>query len=528
MDLAIQNFRGIRKVNPVVDVVSGAVLSAVTCRNTELRYTEKGNNVGIFTAAGNQIVSACPNKIIGQWESVQNRVTYRFVYAVDDTQGYIYLFDEVEGTYTALKSGLTVTGAANAITIANGFYDWFVFSNGVDPYIAINMQQKSESDRVKEIDAKDAEERTIRGLCLESYDGRLVTNCQNRIHWSKTQDIFTWGTSDPDLTTEPAYQELDRDVTAMAYYNNSLIVFTDSYSVAYTGNPGDATSFQRSGASGGGCASFKSVIKFDNKLFYFDAKAKNVFAYYLIDVGQTRPTNGLADNVIEFFDQIDTTRLDEIETVSFVDGDRSEIWFKLPYLNGDRILIYDYLKSEWVERQAEDNIRALMPTGSVFYSASGKNILREYQTSNFADEFIGAEYLANIINVGSDSNMKVPKMPLILTLDFNQENDFFIELTYDDNPERKQTKRVVKTSEGYLIWALSSDDENGGLWAKDKNDAAGGMWFDKNRNTVMFNLAGLRHFKQLQIRIYTSEAGQEFGIKRLELKRVKVKTKTLG
>ena len=174
----------------------------------------------------------------------------------------------------------------------------------------------------------------------------------------------------------------------MAYYNNSLIVFTDSYSVAYTGNPGDATSFQRSGASGGGCASFKSVIKFDNKLFYFDAKAKNVFAYYLIDVGQTRPTNGLADNVIEFFDQIDTTRLDEIETVSFVDGDRSEIWFKLPYLNGDRILIYDYLKSEWVERQAEDNIRALMPTGSVFYSASGKiscaNIRRRILPTNLS------------------------------------------------------------------------------------------------------------------------------------------------
>ena len=52
MDLAIQNFRGIRKVNPVVGVVSGAVLSAVTCRNIRLRYTEKGNNVGIFTAAG--------------------------------------------------------------------------------------------------------------------------------------------------------------------------------------------------------------------------------------------------------------------------------------------------------------------------------------------------------------------------------------------------------------------------------------------------------------------------------------------
>lgn len=73
MDLAIQNFRGIRKVNPVVDVVLGAVLSAVTCRNTGLRYTEKGNNVGIFTAAGNQIVSTCLNKIIGQWKSMQKQ-----------------------------------------------------------------------------------------------------------------------------------------------------------------------------------------------------------------------------------------------------------------------------------------------------------------------------------------------------------------------------------------------------------------------------------------------------------------------
>lgn len=62
--------------------------------------------------------------------------------------------------------------------------------------------------------------------------------------------------------------------------------------------------------------------------------------------------------------------------------------------------------------------------GQRFLFRKRQNILREYQTSNFADEFIGAEYLANIINVGSDSNMKVPKMPLILTLDFNQENDF--------------------------------------------------------------------------------------------------------
>lgn len=528
MDLAIQNFRGIRKVNPVVDTVGQAIISAAACRNVELRYTEKANNVGIFTVDGNRVVASCPHKVVDQWESVQNRVSYHFVYAVDDTQGYLYLYKQDDGSFSELKSGLSVIPTANGITIANGFYDWFVFTNGVDPYVAINMQQELESERVKEIDATDAEGRTIRGLCLEAYDGRLVTNCQNRVHWSKTSDIFTWNTSDPNLTTEPAYQELDRDITAMAYYNNSLIVFTDSYSVAFTGNPGDAANFNKSGATGGGCASYKSVIKFDNKLLYYDHRARNVFAYYLIDSGQTRPTNGLADNVIEFFDGINTNRISEIEVVSYINGDRSEIWFKLPYLGRDKILIFDYLKSEWVERQGQDDIKAVKAIGNALYSASGNDILREYFTGNFNGEFIASEYVTNIINVGSDSNMKVPKMPLIITLDYGVENDFYIELTYDDNPERRQLKRVVKTLKGYLIWAKSADDETGGLWAVDANDAAGGMWYDKNRNTVMFNLAGLRHFKQLQMRIYTAEAGQQFGIKRLELKRVKTKTKTLG
>lgn len=526
MDLAVQNFRGIRKVNPTVDLNSQQIISAVTCRNVELQYTDKNNNVGIFTSAGNKVIATCPHKIIGQWESVQNRVTYHFIYAVDDKQGYIYLYNSTEDTFTEMKNGLTVTSVANAITMAVGFYDWFVFTNGVDDYVGICMDQKI--DKVKNLNAQDAEGRNIRGLCLVAYDGRLATNSQNRIHWSKTSDIFTWNTSDPELTTAPAYQELDRDVTALAYYNDTLVAFTEDYSVAFKGNPGDAANFEKSGATGGGCASFKSTLKVDNKLLYFDYKARNVFAYYLIDTGQTRPTNGIADNVIEFFDEIDTTRINEIEIINFINGDRSEIWFKLPYLNKDKILIFDMLKSEWVEREAQSDIRALCILGNLLYSASGQSILQEYLTLNFNEEFIGAEYYANIINVGSDSNLKIPKMPLIITLDANKENDFFIDVKYDDNPDRIQTKRVVKTLKGYLIWAKDANDPNGGIWAEDKNDPNGLMWFDKDRNSVMFNLSGLRPFKQMQIKIYTSEKGQEFGIKRLEMKRIKTKTKTLG
>lgn len=529
MDLSIQNFRGIRAVNPIVDVVGRGIISAVSCRNVELHYSENGDNVGIFTAKGNMVVATCPHRVIGQWESVQNRVSYHFVYATDGDQGYIYQYDAQSDEWKVLKDGLTATETCNGLTMAVGFEDWFIFTNGIDDYLGICMAQEIEENRVKFLEAVDDDGKPIRGLCLQTYDGRLVTNSKNRVHWSVQQNIFDWKTSkDPDILTGGAYQEFDRDVTAMVYYNNMLIVFTEDYSTYFSGNPGNAASFVRGGATGGGCSGYKAVVKFDNKIFYYDPKAQNVFAYYLTDIGQTRPTNGMADNVIEFFAEQDAQKGEQVEILPFVSGDRSELWFKLPYLNGDKVLIFDYLKSEWIERQQQKDIKGLAVIGGNLYSADGEKILREYMSSLFADKFIGAEYKMNIINVGSDSNLKVPKMPLIMTLDFDYENDFYMEFIYDDRPERSKTKRIVKFSKDYLIWSKEENDENGGFWANDEADENGGLWLAEDKNNVMFNLAGLLNFKQLQIRIYTEQSGQEFGIKRIELKRVKLKTKTIG
>ena len=99
---------------------------------------------------------------------------------------------------------------------------------------------------------------------------------------------------------------------------------------------------------------------------------------------------------------------------------------------------------------------------------------------------------------------------------------------YDDNPERRKVKHIVKLLKGFLIWSKDEEDETGGKWALDENDPEGGLWVSLDKNTVMFNLDAVMPFKQLQIRIYTEESPQEFGIKRLELKRVRQKNKSIG
>ena len=524
----IQNFRGIRKTCPICDIDSTGTVSAIVCKNVELKNTEDSANVGIFTVKGNKSVKEIDKKIIGQFESVQSGVSYWFIYAIDEIRGYLYQYDTAANELNLLDVELSKSDICNAITIAQGYDDWFVFTNGVDNMLAICMSKEVIEERIVFINAIDAENREIRGLGLEVQDGRLVTFCKNRVHWSAQSNIFDWTTSDETLLTSPAYQEFDRDVTAIAYYNNMLVAFTADYSVSFRGNPADASNFVRSGATGGGCPSFRSVIKFDNKLFYYDHKAKNIFAYYLLDIGQTRPTEGLANNVIHFFEQIDDFRLNEIEILSYIYGNKSEIWFKFPGVNGNIILIFDYINQEWIERAAQSDIRGLVLIKGSLYSASGSKILKEYVGSTFDGTFISSEYKMNVLNLNSDSNVKVPKMPLILTLDFDCENDFFMEFVYDDIPEKSKVKHIVKLLKGYLIWSKDNADENGGSWALNQDDEDGGIWLSGERNSVMFNLDAIRHFKRLQIKIYTKDHLQEFGIKRIEFKRVRLKTKTLG
>ncbi len=527
-DLFIENFKGIRGLNHVVDVFSSGTISAVNCCNVDLKNSDNSANVSICTTKGNKLVKDIGKTVIGQFFSVQNGVAYWYIYAVDETRGYLYTYDASTDELEDVGVELSINSHCNGITISQGFDDWFVFTNGVDDYLGICPARELSEDRVKFLNAIDAEGREIRGLGLEIQDGRLVTFCKNRVHWSAQANIFDWISSDPDIITSPAYQEFDRDVTAIVYYNNSLVAFTNDYSVSFTGNPGNAANFARSGASGGGCPSYKAVMKFDNKLFYYDHVARNVFAYYLLDSGQTRPTEGLANDVIAFLNKIFNKRLQDLELISYIYGNKNEIWFKLPFEERNAILIYDYLNHEWTERREQDDIRAFMVVEGSLYSASGSKILKEYVSSTFDGNYIPSEYKMNVINVGSDSNIKVPKMPLILTLDYEYENDFYIEFVYDDIPDKSRKKHIVKLTKGYLIWAKSYEDEGGGCWAHHETDPENGIWVSSEKNTVMFNLDGVMHFKQLQIRIYTKEKPQEFAIKRLELKRVRLKTKSLG
>ncbi|MBQ7303442.1 MAG: hypothetical protein IJW75_00795, partial [Alphaproteobacteria bacterium] len=75
-NLFIRNFRGIRKTNPICDLTSKGIVSAISCQNVELKNTQDSSNIGLYTMKGNKCIKDIGKKIIGQFESVQSGVSY--------------------------------------------------------------------------------------------------------------------------------------------------------------------------------------------------------------------------------------------------------------------------------------------------------------------------------------------------------------------------------------------------------------------------------------------------------------------
>ena len=111
----------------------------------------------------------------------------------------------------------------------------------------------------------------------------------------------------------------------------------------------------------------------------------------------------------------------------------------------------------------------------------------------------------------------------------NIKGELVIDFKYDDDDKKIKTKRIEKINSDFFIWSLDEEETDPRrMWALDKNDEEHGFWVKADSRNVTVNSVVPLTFKQLQLRFYTMEEGDGFFIKRVELKRVKIKTKTVG
>lgn len=507
--LVCNNFSGI---NRSASVFSDSVITASDVQNVELFSTETNSGVGIRTALGNVSVSELipENEIVVNiFESIQKTKTYFFVHTESDDEGKIYLFSLETGLLTPKVTGLTVTGKSCATDVSQGWSDLWVFSNG-EEMLSIELEKydsEGNLEEVKMMNITDMDGRTVKGLGIVVFAGRLwVFN--NQILWYSVQEnIYDFSTSDAEVATSSGYIEFVKKITAIYPYLGSLAVFHSNSSCLITLDEDNKT-FCKSFDSPGGCASYNSLVFHGTQLFFYDDTKKGVFSFLQVVNGDKTLGENIALNIQDELFLISPSQLDKIRTLSVVTSDRNEVWMLIPNDedNYSTIMIYDYLRGAWVKRKSQ-KINCFALIGGNLYSA-GKKIYQEYISSEFDGEFIEAFYKCTPLNLGVENSLKILAYPPKITVDMYYSNDFFVEYIRDYNSLTSKIRRIVCRS---LRNVLYFDKSN---WDS--------TFFPHQKINSIKKLPSA-FFKTLQMTFFVKNIGQNFCINSIEFGKIKTK-----
>lgn len=545
--LIYERFKGIREYN---GVNYNGEISAIECNNVELVQTEIGSNTGIKTMEGNSIVYKLPlgYKTLGIFKTNQENIDHLILYGevedIDENgeiikEGRLFFKNNLTGTIETLIEGLTATGECNGITMSSTAYDVFIFTNGVEVrtvcftddegyQLVIDKHNpvKFSQGWISTIDAVDYFGNKLTWLSMTVFNSSLTVATEFGVRGSAQNDIYTWN-DNPENEADSWFVNFTKKVTAVQAFTGGLYIFTEDDCSLLTGIPGTANSRLVTSA-GVGCYSWTSLVKHDLYLFFYDNNQKNIYYLSATDTtGQIKPAGPVAREIQSYFNNISKFKM-----YSCVYSNRNEVWCII----NDNILIYDYVQQEWTTRQQQeindlvlfDNVlltAGYIESNNVVDGAIVKQTEGVVYAENTADDFSGAYfpsiYQTTFINAGSNSNIKKQKTPLLLTLNSNFVNDFFVQLTVDNKVKTSKPVKVARILTG--IFGVQ-DKEN------DNRSRFGTARYSPENiySKTVVEISTPQTWYTMGIKIFTTKLGQGFFISSMELKNMKGKTKTKG
>ena len=523
--MIFDKFKGIREFN---GVNAGNQISAITCQNVELVQTEIGNNTGIKSMYGNAVGYALPlgYKAIDLFVSKQDGINYTLIYGETDTKGtlfYIGLADTVD----VLVDDLAATGECNGITMTSTAFDVFIFTNGKEVKTVAFTTDNAYEDVVKdhnfikveaancyvaEINAVDYEGNELHWLSMDVFDGHLVVASEFGVRGSKQLDIYTWN-NDPKTSADSWKVDEVQNVTAVKAFTGGLYIFNNNSCSRLTGNPNDNASTLTTSA-GIGCFSYKAIVKHDLYLFFYDDNQKNVYYLSATDTtGQIRPNGPVAKEIQSYFKDVKRFKM-----FSCIYDNRNEVWCII----NDQLVIYDYAQQEWVTRKEQAINSVCLINNTIFTAGDSGVIYVENVNKDFNGAYYPSVYETTIINVASNTNLKKQKTPLLITVNSNFINKFYVQLTINNKPKSPKKVFLERVSTG-----IFANEDGSSTDPRTKFGTAKYSPENTYKKTVV-EISTPQTWYTMGIKIFTEELGQGFFITSMELKNMKVKTKTRG
>jgi hypothetical protein len=368
---------------------------------------------------------------------------------------------------------------------------------------------------------------------MTEWNGFLVVASQYGVNASHQNDVYTWN-DDPQDKADAWYIRFSKKVTAVYGFTGGLYIFTQDDCTLLTASPNDTSSVMKTSA-GIGCFSYTSITKHDLYLFFYDDRQKNVYYLQATDTtGQIRPTGPVAKEIQSFFKNIYRFKM-----YSCIYNNRNEVWCII----NDKILIFDYVNQEWVERKQQNNLYEIndievinnsVYSAGVYYeiikNEDGEiinkiihgNIYIENVNNDFNGTYFPCVYQTTFINVASNTNLKKQKTPLLITLNSNFVNKFYVQLTINNKAKNPKKVFLERVSTG-----IYANEDGTSTDPRTKFGTAKYSPENTYKKTVV-EISTPQTWYTMGIKIFTKELGQGFFITSMELKNMKVKTKTRG
>ena len=357
----------------------------------------------------------------------------------------------------------------------------------------------------------DRDGRSVVSLGAALFNGRLWLFNGNVLWYSVTSDIYDFATAESEWITTAGYIETVKNITAIHEYLGSLAVFYKDSSQLLSVDE-DTGYFSLSDDSPGGCAGFEALVFHDTNLYFYDDTKKSVFSFQQVVSGEKTLGENTAIDIQEELDDIDSGQLDKISALSvFLEG-RNEIWWLIPTSDESysTILIYDYLKGEWVKRK-EQKINSAAIVDSTLYSAGNDgNIFEEYLSDTFNGEYIEHYYECSPMNMGAMNTLKIFYFPPRVTFDLPYTNRFYVKYVKNYNIFKTPKIKYIKAKyKNYAYWDSTYYWDTNAYWFSGKTGVIG-----------KFPSA---NFKVLEMTIYTTNEDENFSIKNIEFSKIKIK-----
>jgi len=338
------------------------------------------------------------------------------------------------------------------------------------------------------------------------YDGRLWLFEGNILRYCVQNNIYDWATSDATVATSAGFIEYTKAITTIHLYLGTLAIFFKDSSIQLQGT----YPYSQGEESPGGCAGTHAIVFHGTELYFYDDTKKGIFSFSQIVLGDKTLGKNIAEEIQNELLNVDSNRLNEVYALSVVLSDRNEIWWILPTTdeNYSIILIYDYLKREWIKRKSQKINCAIVYEGTLYSGSNSGKILNEYNSNTFDGEYIQHYYYCSPFNFGAMNTLKVLMFPPRTFLDLPYINNFYVKYIKNFNNFKKPKVKYIKAKyKNFLIYGV-------GYWGVN-------YWASKATNAV--GKFPTSNFKILEIQIYTENASQNFAIKNIEFSKVKIK-----